>query len=322
MRDCPGCVHRSAGLAGKSNGFRLVRCARCGTLFTETLPTPEQAMDYGSYYHEWNLRIPRCVQDRRDTLVERFARHRWLDVGCGGGTLMRADGSRGWVPVGTEVAPTAADAVRREGFEVHLQMLEDAPFADASFDVVSIVEVVEHVADADSLIRSARQVLRPGGALYLTTPHGRGLSARTLGLGHFSVRPAGTSRFAAVGTLRSAPTRRYALAGSGSSDVAAVCGATSTERPAKSRWSTLPSVRVKTGRNPCARRGAAVDGRIRTRQTAESLAMAYLAQLTPPRDPGRIDLLGTAYEFQLPMTHSTRCSARPSLSIWRNLLKC
>src|SRR5215211_4735603 len=55
-------------------------------------------------------------------------------------------------------------------------------------------------------------------------------------------------------------------------------------------------VRVRS-RNPCARRGAAVDGRIPTRQTAESLAMAYLAELTPPRDPGRIDLLGTAYEI-------------------------
>jgi SAM-dependent methyltransferase len=176
-----------------SNGFRFVRCAGCGTLFTETLPTPEHAMDYGSYYHEGNLRIPRCVQDRLGVLVERFARYRslnrWLDVGCGAGTLMRAAGSRGWVPVGTEVAPTAADAVSREGFEVHLRMLEDAPFADASFDVVSIVEVVEHVTDAESLLRSARQVLRPGGALYLTTPHGRGFSARTLGLRWSVVAP-------------------------------------------------------------------------------------------------------------------------------------
>ncbi|MFL5878389.1 MAG: hypothetical protein ACJ76T_21260 [Solirubrobacteraceae bacterium] len=39
---------------------------------------------------------------------------------------------------------------------------------------------------------------------------------------YFSVRPAGASRFAAVGTLGSAPTRRYALAGGGSGDVAAV----------------------------------------------------------------------------------------------------
>lgn len=176
-----------------SNGFRLVRCAGCGTLFTETLPTSEQAMDYGGYYHEGNLRTPRCVHDRLDALVDHFARYRtlnrWLDVGCGAGTLMRAARGRGWVPVGTEVAPTAADVVSREGFEVHLGMLEDAPFADESFDVVSIVEVVEHVADTDSLLRSALRVLRPGGALYLTTPHGLGLSARTLGLEWSGVAP-------------------------------------------------------------------------------------------------------------------------------------
>jgi len=150
-------------------------------------------MDYEGYYHEGNLRIPPCVHDRLDAMVERFGRYRslnrWLDVGCGAGALMQAAVSRGWVTVGTEVAPTAADAVSREGFEVHLRMLEDAPLADESFDVVSIVEVVEHVADTDSLLRSVRRVLRPGGALYLTTPHGLGLSARTLGLAWSGVAP-------------------------------------------------------------------------------------------------------------------------------------
>jgi SAM-dependent methyltransferase len=94
---------------------------------------------------------------------------------------MRAAATRGWVAAGVEVAPRAAEAVASEGFEVHLGTLEDAGLDEASFDIVSLVEVVEHVGDAESLLRAAHRVLRPGGALYLTTPHGRGLSARLLG---------------------------------------------------------------------------------------------------------------------------------------------
>jgi SAM-dependent methyltransferase len=126
-------------------------------------------------------------------------------------------------------------------------MLEDA---EASLDVVSIVDVVEHVTDAHSLLRSARRVLRPGGALYLTTPHERGLFARTLGLGHFSVRPAGASRFAAVGTLGSTPTRQYTLAGGGSGDVAAVWGDADRSGPRSRAGERCLRVRVRTGRNP------------------------------------------------------------------------
>jgi SAM-dependent methyltransferase len=194
MRNCPGCLDRSARFAGARNGFRLFRCSRCGTLFTEALPAaPWEAMDYGSYYRDENLQIPRCVQNRLDELVAGFAGYRalnrWLDVGCGAGALMRAAKRRGWLAVGTEVASTAAEAVRRDGFEVHLATLDEAALGEASFDVVSAIEVVEHVADTDALLRGAHRLLRPGGALYLTTPHARGLSARTLGMGWSAIAP-------------------------------------------------------------------------------------------------------------------------------------
>jgi 2-polyprenyl-3-methyl-5-hydroxy-6-metoxy-1,4-benzoquinol methylase len=194
MRNCPGCHDRSARVVGTANGFRLVRCSRCGTVFTGTVPaTQDEAMDYASYYHEENLEIPRCVQQRLETLARGFSGYRvlnrWLDVGCGAGALMRAAARDGWVAVGTEVAPTAADAVRTDGFEVHLGLLENSKLAHASFDVVSVIEVVEHVADAEALLRGAHRVLRPGGALYLTTPNGRGISARMLGARWSAVAP-------------------------------------------------------------------------------------------------------------------------------------
>ena len=87
---------------------------------------------------------------------------------------------RGWTVIGTEVAAGAADAVRSQGFDVRLGELEGLALEPGSFDVVSAVEVLEHVRDPGTLVETAAQLTRPGGLLYVTTPHGRGLSARVL----------------------------------------------------------------------------------------------------------------------------------------------
>lgn len=163
----------------------MVRCARCRTLFTGIPPaTQDQAADYSDYYHDGNLEVPAFVERRLDEVVAGFDPYRgggrWLDVGCGAGALMRAAARRGWTAVGTEVAAGAAEAVRAQGFHVHLGALHKLPLERGSFDVVSLVEVIEHVPEPAALMTDAARMIRPGGAVYLTTPHGRGLSARLL----------------------------------------------------------------------------------------------------------------------------------------------
>jgi len=193
-RACPACLARSASGIGAVNGFDLLRCRRCGTLFTAALPAgAEDAKDYTDYYHDANLEIPEFVEDRLDSVAAGFEPYRrsgrWLDVGCGAGALMRAAAGRGWSVLGTEVAPGAAEAVRSQGFDVELGTLEELELDEDSFDVVSLVEVVEHVEDPGALIARSASLVRPGGALYLTTPHGRGISARMLGTRWSAVAP-------------------------------------------------------------------------------------------------------------------------------------
>jgi 2-polyprenyl-3-methyl-5-hydroxy-6-metoxy-1,4-benzoquinol methylase len=52
-----------------------------------------------------------------------------------------------------------------------------------------MVEVLEHAREPRTLIRAARQLLRPGGSFYVTTPHARGLSERLLGMKWSVVSP-------------------------------------------------------------------------------------------------------------------------------------
>jgi len=54
------------------------------------------------------------------------------------------------------------------------------PYADASFDLVVSMDVVEHVVDPEPWLREAFRVLRPSGALFLTTPNYSSLSLRLI----------------------------------------------------------------------------------------------------------------------------------------------
>lgn len=179
--------------AGQVDTFAIRRCAGCGTLFTARLPAAGEAQDYGGYYHAGNLEVPAFVHQRLAEIVASFdhirRRNRWLDVGSGAGTLLRAARDRGWDAVGTEVAETAARAARAAGLEVLVGDLRDLGLPEGSFDIVSVVEVAEHVTDPGGLLAAAAPLLRPGGVLYLTTPHGRGISARFLGARWSAVAP-------------------------------------------------------------------------------------------------------------------------------------
>ena len=106
---------------------------------------------------------------------------RLLDVGCGGGLLLRVAERLGWTPYGTEISPTCATALRPLlGARLHEGDLATAPFEAGSFDVITLSEVIEHLPQPARLLGQARSLLRPGGALFLTTPNRAGLAGRIL----------------------------------------------------------------------------------------------------------------------------------------------
>ncbi len=119
---------------------------------------------------------------------------------------MEAARDRGWHVIGTEVAEPAAEAIRARGFDVRSGELDELGLPEAGFDVVSIVEVLEHVPDVGGLLAASRRLLRPGGGLYVTTPHGRGISARLLGTNWSIISPPEHLQLFSVAGLRRAIT--------------------------------------------------------------------------------------------------------------------
>jgi ubiquinone/menaquinone biosynthesis C-methylase UbiE len=102
---------------------------------------------------------------------------RVLDVGSGDGTLAARIAAHGSRVTGIDPSPAALERARAAHPE--LESLPPAgdgglPFGDASFDVVTCVNVLQHVADTQSLLSEMRRVLAADGLLAVAVPfHGR-----------------------------------------------------------------------------------------------------------------------------------------------------
>jgi len=117
--------------------------------------------------------------ERRRALLLSEARsgERVLDLGCGAGRFVKALQEAGADPVGVELAEAALERARAVAPGAELHRLEDdgtIPLGHHTVDLVWCSEVLEHAADAATLLHEARRVLKPGGRLLVTVPyHGR-----------------------------------------------------------------------------------------------------------------------------------------------------
>lgn len=95
---------------------------------------------------------------------------RILDVGCGTGTMLTHLASYGQAQ-GVDIDEEAVGYCRERGLvDVRLGSAETLPFEDNSFDLVTALDVVEHLDDDAAALREIRRVLRPGGKVLLTVP--------------------------------------------------------------------------------------------------------------------------------------------------------
>ncbi len=114
-------------------------------------------------------------QGRLVARVERFRqarKGRLLDVGCGAGYFLDAAREAGWQVQGVELSSAAASVGREQlGLDIFQGTLADAAFPDASFDVLTMFEVLEHLRDPGAVLAEARRILKPGGLLAVQVPN-------------------------------------------------------------------------------------------------------------------------------------------------------
>ena len=97
-----------------------------------------------------------------------------LDIGCGKGAFLRAFHRLrpGWRCAGVEPSTEEAALARRETpFEIHEGMFGDVPLGRGRFDLVTIMHVLEHVSRPSAVVQQIRDILAPGGLLFVEVPN-------------------------------------------------------------------------------------------------------------------------------------------------------
>jgi len=105
-----------------------------------------------------------------------IAGKRVLDVGCGGGILAESMAGRGALVTGIDMGEAPLQVARlhklESGVEVDYQQATAEEFAalhSGEFDVVTCMEMLEHVPDPASVIEACARLVRPGGQVFLST---------------------------------------------------------------------------------------------------------------------------------------------------------
>jgi SAM-dependent methyltransferase len=174
--------------------FTLVRCNNCGLVYQN--PRPAKASwgtiyppEYDQYVLPLQAKkslaqyVRQYGLEKRIKFVQKYkSKGRLLDVGCATGDFLQSVSQNpNWEALGLEPNPEASQAARSVGLNVITGSIEDLRSYQQSFDVITLWNVIEHLADPKGSLQILNQLLRPGGILVVTTPDIASLDARLFG---------------------------------------------------------------------------------------------------------------------------------------------
>lgn len=106
---------------------------------------------------------------------------RLLDVGCSSGAFLGSAVKLGFKAEGVEPAPMACATAQASGLKVFNGLLHEAQFANASFDAISLLEVIEHLKEPLQVLKESARLLRPGGVMLVGTGNADSWTAKAFG---------------------------------------------------------------------------------------------------------------------------------------------
>lgn len=220
-RACPTCGADTPKPELDKDHMRIVRCGACDLVYVS--PCFDEAhyqevyasqayqdivRDLGIQSHEY--RVERFGRERV-SIMSRFiqgTRPRFLDVGCSTGFVVEAARDAGWDAIRTDLNPSAVEFGHSRGLDLRTVTLEDGGFEPDSFDAVALFDVLEHLFEPERALRSAVDLVRPGGIVFLYVPNYDSASRLLLGKDAHFIWPTHHLNYYTPPTMRDLLTRQ------------------------------------------------------------------------------------------------------------------
>ncbi|MCE9594780.1 MAG: class I SAM-dependent methyltransferase [Planctomycetes bacterium] len=172
------CRNHPAWSAELPDKLRWQGCRACGHVFTESHWSDSALAAILAVQHAHQTPGTDVEPARRASarLVERLStlrasfQGRWLDVGCGDGSLVTTAAEFGYDTVGIDVREESVKRLVEFGYAATKSSLED--FRDVrGFDVISLCDVLEHVPQPKRALARVQQLLAPHGLVLISCPN-------------------------------------------------------------------------------------------------------------------------------------------------------
>ena len=166
---------------------QVVECAGCGLQYVSPRIRPEIML--AGYREGSDERFVSQADARERTFatslqrIEKYTKPgRLLDIGTAAGTFLNAAKGRGWQVAGCEPNRWMCDwGRRRYGLDIAPGTLEEQRYAPASFDAVTLWDVLEHDGNPKAMLTECHRVLAEDGLLIVNYPDVGSWAARIMG---------------------------------------------------------------------------------------------------------------------------------------------
>ncbi len=107
------------------------------------------------------------LQSALKEFSETYPSGKYLDIGCGTGRMLQYGKQLFATAIGLDITPAMLEQAAKRNLAVVLGNAYRMPFADETFDVITIFSTLHHMPDPENIVIEALRVLKHGGLLYV-----------------------------------------------------------------------------------------------------------------------------------------------------------
>ncbi len=183
-RACPICASEDYSTICRERGeIGIVKCKGCGLIYVNPMVKEPEKNYWGDpekYHEEARLifegkaahhRDPNYLEDLK--IIENVKPEgRFLDIGTNMGFFLRNAIGKKWDLFGVEPSPSLSEMARKYfNLNVKTCYLEEAGFDSDFFDIVTMTDVFEHIAEPKKIVAEIKRVLKEKGILFIKVPN-------------------------------------------------------------------------------------------------------------------------------------------------------